>query len=172
MALAIISYPELDPADHTWIEAARALHDPQARMVAAHITLVFPFEGLDEASAAGHAQTIAAATQPVGFRLTAAHAVRDRFSPRSHVFLTPDAGDAQIRRLHVALYSGPLAAYLRADIPYAPHITVAAAESFEAAEAIAAGLGPIAIAGRLAALELVGFDGRTVTPLRRFPLTA
>ncbi len=170
MALAIVSYPELAPVDSAWIEAGRRRRDPQAGIVGAHFTLVFPVEGLDAAAVANHAQAVAGATPPIVFQLTTAHAFRDRFSTASHVFLTPAAGQAEIRRLHATLYDGILTAHLRSDISYVPHITVAAAETFEEAKEIAVGLGEIAIEGRLTSLDLVGFDGRTVTPLRRFPL--
>jgi 2'-5' RNA ligase len=170
MAVAIICHPEFSAADRNWIEAVRSRHDPQAAMVAAHVTLVFPAEELDEVAIVAHAQSTAAVTAPITFQLTAAHPVRDKISSQSHIFLTPDLGETEIRDLHAALYSGVLASQLRTDIPFVPHITVGAAQTLEAAETVAASLGPIAISGRLTTLDLVGFDGRTVTPLADFPL--
>ena len=42
--LAVVTYPVLSDDDRRWIEGLRARHDPQARRIAAHITLVFPAE--------------------------------------------------------------------------------------------------------------------------------
>lgn len=170
MALAIISQPILNVSDSRWLEDLRTRHDPLAGTVAAHFTLVFPFEGGSEAVAGDHAAAIAARTPAIDFRLTKVAAVRDSLAPRSHVFLMPAPGKAEIRRLHDDLYDGPLAPHLRADIPYRPHVTVAAVADHAEAETIASGIGAPAIEGRLTALLLVGFDGRTVTPLASLPL--
>jgi len=52
--LAIVAYPVLAADDHRWIEAIRARHDPQAGRIAAHVTLLFPWEG-ELAALAAHA---------------------------------------------------------------------------------------------------------------------
>lgn len=171
LALAIISQPKLNVSDGRWLEALRKRHDPLAGTVAAHFTLVFPFEGGGEGLAGDHAAAIAGRTPAIDFRLTKVAAVRDSLAPRSHVFLLPDPGEAAIRQLHDDLYDGPLAPHLRADILYRPHVTVAAVADHAEAETIASGIGALAIEGRLTALQLVGFDGRTVTPLASLPLT-
>ncbi len=43
MNFAVVAYPRLDEGDRRRIESFRARHDPHATLVAAHVTLVFPF---------------------------------------------------------------------------------------------------------------------------------
>jgi hypothetical protein len=42
--LAVVSYPRLEEADRDWIESIRDSHDPQATLLAAHLTFVFPVD--------------------------------------------------------------------------------------------------------------------------------
>jgi 2'-5' RNA ligase len=170
MALALICPLDISPSDAARIDALRAAHDPQHGRVAAHFTLVFPFEGLSAVELAAHAGAATRARAPIAFRLRAAIAVRDVMSPRSLIFLTPQEGDAEIRGLHAALYGGPMSPFLRADIPYAPHVTVGAFSDHEAAEAVCARIGPVDIAGRLDALDLVSLEGGRIERLSRLLL--
>ena len=39
---AVVAFPLLDADDRQWIESIRAKHDPEAKRIAAHFTLVFP----------------------------------------------------------------------------------------------------------------------------------
>ena len=169
--LAIISRLELGAADRRRIETIRRRGDPMHPYVAAHFTYVFPFDGpgLDEVRA--HAAGVAGATAAIPFRLVAARAVPDATAPRSHVFLVPGEGGDKLHRLHDRLYTGPLAATLRRDIPYIPHVTVGAFPEHAEAERAAAAIGPADIAGTVSALELTTFDGRDVTIIARFRLS-
>jgi 2'-5' RNA ligase len=166
----IFALPDLAPKDTAWIEAVRRRHDPQAALIAAHFTLVFPFDGADEAEVLTHARTVCARASPIAFRLVSAMAVRDSLTPRSHVFLTPDVGTHEISALHDALYQGPLAPFLRGDLPYAPHVTVAAFEGQADAEALARSLGPIDIQGRLTALTLARLGDEVLEDPQHLPL--
>ena len=40
-----VSYPKLSQIQNRWIESVRLQHDPQARRLNVHFTLVFPFNG-------------------------------------------------------------------------------------------------------------------------------
>ena len=42
MRYAVVAYPKLEEADRLWIETIRARHDPQAALIPAHFTLMFP----------------------------------------------------------------------------------------------------------------------------------
>ena len=132
-SLAVICPLDIKADDRAWIEGIRARHDPQYGRVEAHFTLVFPIAGVGVQGLTRHLQQIVERTPAVAFRLNCARAVRDQLAPQSHVFLTPDDGDVEIRRLHGLLYSGEFTPYLRADIPYHPHVTVAAFETHSAA---------------------------------------
>ena len=169
-ALALICPLDISPTDRRWIEGVRGRHDPQHGRVEAHFTLVFPVQGLTEAVMVERALAAAATTPAIGFRLNAARAVADAFSPRTHLFLMPDQGEAAIRALHDGLYQGGLAASLRADIPYAPHVTVGAFDELADAEAVRAAMGRFEIEGRLRALQLMSVDGGEIRLLRAFPL--
>ena len=158
--LVIFAPLDLDPKDTAWIEAVRRRHDPQAGLMAAHITLVFPFDGVAENAVSAHARAVCAGAAPIWFRLASAVAVRDLTAPRSHVFLMPDEGAAEIVALHDRLYAGPLAPHLRIDLPYAPHVTVAAFGDHTAAERLARELGPIDISGLISEMVLASLgDG-------------
>jgi 2'-5' RNA ligase len=170
MALAIISELDLAAADAARIEDLRRRHDPQQSMVAAHFTLVFPFEGLDRAVVEAHAERIARQTEPIAFHLRRSAAVQDPLGPLSRLFLLPEAGNDQLIALHDALYAGPLSAHLRGDIAYRPHITVGAFPTQDLARVAQAEVGVVDLAGTVSAFDLVAFDGRTVSRLRRFAL--
>jgi 2'-5' RNA ligase len=170
MALLIVAPLEASRADLARIETLRRRYDPHHALVPAHITLVFGFETPDAETAARHAARVAAAQGAIALRLSAYLAVRDAEDRASHVFLVPDQGRAEIETLHDALYGGPLAGQLRADIPFIPHVTVAARDHHDEAEDLVRELGQAAVAARLSTLELISFDGQAVTVLDRFPL--
>ena len=158
----LVVYAELEvSAEHrAWIEAVRRKHDPQVDLAPAHVILVFPFDGVDADVVADHVRAVARQTPALPFMLDRAAAVRDGFAPRSHVFLLAGQGDAALRVLHDQLYAGPLAPLLRADIPFHPHVTVAAFADHGDAERLAASLGPVTLAGEIEALTLGGLaDG-------------
>jgi 2'-5' RNA ligase len=111
---AIVAFPT--GADLTRIEAHRAVHDPLAGTIDAHLTLVFPFAGAVDLEAL--AERAAAGMEPFQLVLAAVEAHDD------HVLLVASAGNAEATRLHDALYSGPLAGHL-SDQAYVPHLTVA-----------------------------------------------
>ena len=168
--LAVICPLDIAADDRAWIEGLRAQHDPQHDLVAAHFTLVFPMADVSASRLARHVEQIASHTAAIGFQLSSARAVRDRFAPRSHVFLTPDEGDAEIRRLHGILYGGELSSSLRKDVPYHPHVTVAAVDTHSAAETLGHELGEFRISGSLRSLALMSVDERAITQRRLFPL--
>ena len=170
MALAIISELDLGAADADRIEGLRRRHDPQQPMVAAHFTLVFPFESADQAAVEAHAERVTRQAGPFSFHLRRLAAVQDPLGPLSRLFLLPDSGSAELIALHDALYAGPLSPHLRSDIAYAPHVTVGAFPGLELAQAALAEVGAVDIVGAVSAFDLVTFDGRTVSRLRRFAL--
>jgi 2'-5' RNA ligase len=168
--LVIISRLDLAEPDRRWVEAIRQRHDPQYAVVAAHFTLVFPFEGLDVDTVVTHVGAVSDTASPIDFRLVAAKVMRDPLAPRSHVFLVPDQGSSEIRTLHDRLYGGLLTEKLRADIPYEPHVTVGAFCAHGGAERAAIEIGAVNVAGRLSMLDLAEFDQRQVTYLHRLQL--
>jgi hypothetical protein len=76
----------------------------------------------------------------------------------------PDQGAQQVVELHSRLYGGALMWAHRADVPYVPHITVAAMAEFSQCEALAAELAreEHARSGRVESLTVVEISGATV----------
>jgi 2'-5' RNA ligase len=168
-ALAIICSLDITSDDRAWIEAIRGRHDPQHDRVEAHVTLVFPATGLSQDRVIRHLEEIASRSSTIAFRLNRAMAVRDSFAPRSHVFLLPRQGDPEIRRLHASLYGGELAP-LRTDIPFHPHVTVAAFDNHSQAEDMSHAIGAIDIGGRLQSMALMSVEDGVIRREGVFPL--
>ena len=162
MILAIICPLNIAPEQRAWIESVRALHGPQHHEVEAHFTLVFPTDKVSLVGTSEHAEEVARRMSSISFRLADVRAVRDHDASRSHVFLTPDQGDSEIRALHDALYVGELSSSLRADISYVPHVTVASFAEHSAAEKLCDAIGRIEIPGYLHALDIMSVDDRRI----------
>ena len=174
MALLVLAYPDLAADDRDWIEGIRARHDPAHGIVRAHVTLVFPVAGMAPGAFVAATERGASGCGAIRFVLRSAVPFRDVTAPRTHVFLVPDEGLGALVRLHDRLYAGALAPELRLDIPAIPHVTVAAKAEAAEAKALADELnaGPFAVAGTIAALDIVAHDGGPVRTLARVPLAA
>jgi 2'-5' RNA ligase len=170
--LAVIAYPTLNEPDRARIQAVRSKHDPQCGLLDPHFTLAFPVEA-PLADVVAEATSTAAATPIFPFLLTSVTAVRDAFGHGGHVFLTPDQGAAQVVTIHSLLYGGTLKWAHRPDIPYVPHITIAADADFRRCEALAEKLAQesIAIRGVVTALTVVRVRGGAVLPVATLPLS-
>jgi 2'-5' RNA ligase len=158
VALAAIAVPRFAAADGQLVGALRAGHDPQAARVPPHITLVFPTTSLGADALAAHVAAAAAGVARIAIVLREARAVADPVAGGWDVQLLPHEGAAAIRALHARLYTGVLLADLRRDLPYEPHVTVAKLADAAAAERLAARVGPIAIAGRIDAVEILRLE--------------
>jgi 2'-5' RNA ligase len=137
MTLAIVAYPQMSDDDRRWIEEFRRAHDPQSSLIAAHFTLVFPVE-VPTDDLVEHARAVLNNVQGLSFVLGRARTVKSVGGQGAHVFLVPDHGATQIIDLHDRLYSGLLESHLRTDIPFIPHITVAAHVDVDECERLAA----------------------------------
>jgi 2'-5' RNA ligase len=170
VALAIIAEPRFAPADRAWIEAIRARHDPQAALVAPHITLVFPAPVRRLAMPLRHLRSAARDEPPFAIRLNAALAVSD--ASGNYVFLVPDQGARRLIRLHERLYAGPLRRHRRRDIRFIPHLTVARCATRAAAEALAERLNAraFAIRSRIIALQAIELAAGRVRPVAALAL--
>ena len=169
-ALAVICPLDISMQDREWIEDLRQQHDPQHALVEAHFTLMFPLTGVSLSTLVKHVGTVADQTPPIKFQLVRALAVPDVFAPQSHVFLIPEEGDADVRRLHSALYGGELGVKREADIPFQPHVTVAVFEAQSTAELLARELGEVYIEGELRTMILLSLDGDAITREAAFSL--
>lgn len=117
--VAIVAFPRIDAL--AAIEAIRARFDPLAGIIAAHVTLVFPFDGtipIEEVQS--HVQ--AAASQTPAFRADVAAAPR---IDGEYLFLDISSGADAFVALHDRLYDGMLGAHRSRTHIYQPHITIA-----------------------------------------------
>ncbi|PYQ06206.1 MAG: hypothetical protein DMF82_06935 [Acidobacteria bacterium] len=171
--LAVVAYPLLGDVDRQWIDSTRIKHDPQVRLIAAHFTLVFPVD-FDADAATAHVRSVVGAAAPISFVIKHARAVRDQPGAGGHVFLVPDDGYPELVALHDRLYDGPFRQYLRREVPYVPHITVAAHAVFERCVAIAQEL--LADArfpeGRIESIELIRVEADAVRCIASLSLGA
>lgn len=160
MSLAIVAYPQLSVDDRRWIEAFRGAHDPQSSLIAVHFTLVFPTD-VPMHDLVEHARAVLNGAQGFSFALGRARTVKSVVGHGAHVFLVPEQGAPQIIDLHDRLYSGLLEPHLRADIPFIPHITVAAHASVEECERLAAIVNAEArpIRGEISGVDVVQGEG-------------
>jgi len=165
---AVAWFPRFDGIDR--VEALRTRHDPAARVVAAHLTLVFPFAtALTALQIETHVRRVAARWPPIPVTFR-----RPRMHVNEFVFLMASRGAAAITAFHDALYTRSLQPHLRRDIPYEPHITVARDSGFAALERALAEAeemlpGEYADVMREVVLLDVAADGK-ITALKTFSL--
>jgi len=152
------------------IEQFRREHDPVADRIAAHVSLVFPFPTqLTALQVETHVRRIVSKWPPIPVTFR-----RVRTEANEFVFLMVSRGRASIVALHDRLYTRSLAAHLRRDLSYEPHITIARHADFatlEAAHEEASDLfrGEFAGVIREASLLAVAPDGR-IEALQTFGL--
>lgn len=174
MALAVVNYPALSEEDFEWIQSVRQEHDPlYYGVVDPHISLVFPTDGVDGPTFVNHVREKASATSPfeVVFRCTILG--DPDFQGHAHAFLVPDEGFSDIVRLHDRLYTGPLAEFLRLDLPFIPHLGIANTPESDDCKVLIDDLNAekFEISGRVNSLDVVEYDGETVSPVEQFSLS-
>jgi hypothetical protein len=170
MPVFVIAPLILEPADAERVELLRKTYDPNAGVVAPHVTMVFGVDDGLEREAVRWARIQAGAFSTASLRFTLATVARDYENSAWYLFLMPKAIPAALAELHRRLNSGPLQG--APDVAFDAHLTLGRFQERVLADAVArdsnaAGLG---IEVRIAALEVVLFDGkaarnRTVLPL-------
>ena len=153
---AVVAIPSFDAVDRQWIESIRAKHDPEARRIAAHFTLVFPAV-LPLRSTEAHVMRVSRATEPIRFVLRRATVAPDAVGSGGHVFLIPEDGRDAIAGLHERLYEGVLQPHLRRNATFTPRISVAAGTSTDPLHVLAGELNAknLSIRGSISELVLV-----------------
>ena len=127
---AVVAFPHFGADDRNWIESIRAKHDPEAKHIGAHFTLVFPAV-LPIRTTEVHVARVAHSSEPIRFVLRRAAVVPDSVGDGGHVFLLPEDGRDALAGLHERLYEGALQPHLRRNVSFTPHITVAAATAID-----------------------------------------
>ncbi len=173
-ALYTLAYPTLSRADSDRLEAFRQRHDPHHGIVAAHFTMVFACDAVDEQTYVEHVDSISRASLPVSFSCRFAMLGADDEVERGYVFLVPDEGFSGISRLHDTLYGGPLRPHLRLDIPFVPHITLGASADRSVAKRLCDELNSsrLAVHGTIDTLSVAALQGGRIRNLASFRLGA
>lgn len=167
---AVLAFPLLDADDKQWIESIRAKHDPEAKRIAAHFTLVFP-SVLPLRTTEAHVGRVAHATEPIRFVLRRASVAPDAVGSGGHVFLIPEDGRDALAGLHERLHEGVLQAPARRNA-FTPHIAVAAGTAIDPLHALTGELNAkgLNIRGSISELVLVEVTASGIQPMERFPL--
>jgi len=170
--LYTLAYPVLSSADRQRIEAFRREHDPHFSAIGAHFTMVFGCNAVAEDTYKAHVEAISRCAQPIRFSCRYVMQSADDEEERVHLFLVPDEGYSLLSRLHDDLYRGPLAACLRLDIPFVPHITIASFSDRLAAKRMCDTLNAqgVAIDGIVDALTVATMEEQKVRKLQTFHL--
>src|SRR5947209_933089 len=99
---AIVAFPNFDAADE--IEMIRRRFDPLAGLLAAHATLVFPFDASADVDGL-HRHVALAAAEVTPFAIDLAESTVE---DGEYLFLCVMEGAARLTALHDRLYSGAL----------------------------------------------------------------
>lgn len=171
--LAAICVPEFPVPALAWLQDLRAKHDPKHfRLVAPHVTLIFPSWALPEDSFVAHVSSCLQGVRGAPVAFSSAQAFRDPARGAALVYLVASVGSDWLNRVHMKLNSGPLAAERRQDIPYVPHITVgrfaSALKAAKLARQIGSDLDPIS--GRVQAVDVVRVAQNAIRSVHRVPL--
>jgi 2'-5' RNA ligase len=168
---AVVAFPLLDASDRQWIESIRAKHDPEAKRIAAHFTLVFP-SVLSLRATEAHATRVAHSTEPIRFVLRRATVAPDAVGSGGHVFLIPEDGRDALAGLHERLYEGALQPHVRRNIPFTPHITVAAGTAMDPLHALAGELNAknLSIRGSVSDIVLVDVTEDAIRQVANYSL--
>ena len=167
----VIARPHFDRADLAWLTDIRSRR--AGSRGEPYFTLVFSAVDASPAAFVAGVRARVKDVHAIRFRLRSALVAPEPSVGRFHVFLIPDEGFGAILKLHDALHTGPVAAALRKDSPYLPHITVATSPNFDTARnlAIALNNGVIDIHGHIDALQVERREGEGVKQVAEIPLS-
>jgi 2'-5' RNA ligase len=168
---AVVAFPLLDADDRQWIESIRSKHDPEAKRIAAHFTLVFPAV-LPRRATEAHLSRVAHATEPIRFVLRRASVAPGALGTGGHVFLIPEDGRDALAGLHDRLSQGVPQPQSRRNASFTPHVTVAAATAIDPLHTLAGELNAkgLSIRGSISEIVLVDVTPAEVRHVARFPL--
>lgn len=170
MPVFVIAPLALQPADAERVALLRKTYDPHAEVVPPHVTMVFGVDDGLAGEAVRWTRIQAGAFSAAALRFTLATVARDYENSAWYLFLMPKAIPPALSELHRRLNSGPLAG--APDVAFDAHLTLGRFQERVLAEAVARDCNAdgVSIEARIAALEVVLFDGkaarnRTVLPL-------
>ena len=168
---AVVAFPLLDAEDRQWIESIRAKHDPEAKRIAAHFTLLFPAVMSARATEA-HMTRVAHSTEPIRFALRRAAVAPDALGSGGHVFLIPEDGRDALAGLHERLYEGLPHPQSRRNVSFTPHVTIAAGTAIDPLHTLAGELNArgLSIRGSISEIVLVAVTPAEIRRVGHFSL--
>lgn len=112
---AVVYYPRVASPG---LDEFRRKHDPFAQLIPEHITLVFPIP-VKLKALGDHVRSVAGSFEPFDVYIAGLSRTWDHW-----LYLEIREGCGEIVALHDRLYAGPLAEFLRTDLPFEPHIGI------------------------------------------------
>jgi len=173
--LFTVAFPEWSDTDAAWVDDFRRRHDVAARdLIGPHVTLVFGCSALPLPDYLTHVERASAQAPALTARFRYAMLGADDEQELAYVFLVPDEGHAALSLLHDRLYAGPMAAHLRLDLPYTPHITIGRSTDRRQAKAWCDQLNDagLDIVARMPTVTVGEIDAGRFVRLADFPLTS
>jgi 2'-5' RNA ligase len=119
MEFAIVAFPVMECAD--LIASVRRRLDPLDGLLAAHVTLVFPFADPTLAQDALERHVADAVSGIESFDITLE---RPTGSEGGYILMELSQGADRLAGMHDRLYSGPLARHRSSTHVYRPHVTI------------------------------------------------
>jgi 2'-5' RNA ligase len=170
--LYVLSYPVLAKANDERIEAYRRVHEPErARLVRAHVTLVFGVRSIEASNLAS--QVAALAMKRSAFEVTFDRAEPTESPGAVHnVFLLAGEGALALKSMHQELYAGSLCSELLPGMPFCAHMTVATAASRDLLQPAIKDVPRLGLPmrGLIHALNVVSLENGTLTDVGSFQL--
>jgi len=165
---AVVAFPQFEGDGRQWLESIRAKHDPEARNIDAHFTLVFPAV-LPLRATEAHVTRVAHSSEPIRFVLRRATVAPNAIGSGGHVFLIPEDGRDALAGLHERLYEGVVP---RPKSSFTPHVTVAAGTAISSLHTLAGELNAqgLSIRGSVSELVLVDVTSAEIRRVAHFPL--
>lgn len=147
---AVVAFPVLSAADARKIDALRLEHDPNAKRIAPHFTLVFPAERLDDAALRKRIDDTAGATP--AFAVSLKRILVHQEGAESYLYLVPEQGYDALIAMHARLNEGEAG-----KVAFTPHVTVARMADRKQARAVATALAAkhFSVNGHVEALTMV-----------------
>ena len=168
----VLAYPEFEPGLAESINRFRTAREPErAKLVPAHITLVFGLRKAQSQKFLIFCEDVAKHALELSVELTASEIVYDPYEKTHKLFLLSSTGSRALTALHKQLYNGPHRAELNLDISYRPHMTVATHEDRTIIEQLDVGtIGTLPLCGTISALQVVKHMDNRLHRLRTIKL--
>ena len=168
----VVALPELDDGPARRLEAIRAANDPLHDRIGAHFTFVFGVHGHPPDDVEAEVRKRVASVPCFDFEAHFTTVRHDVLARRFYASLLPERGVTAMLSLHAGLNAGWLRKYLRRDIDFVPHLTLARNEDLGVLDRLADDLNRdgFSIAGRIASLDVVEVRPTAITSVAHIEL--